>query len=152
MDLSARAPPARYAFCAVVKSAPDASSHQIYMFSGIEANLSSSGSGVVSGPTAQSIWVLTIPTFDWIPLDSSGDDAKGPGGRIAPACSTIGEHFVLSYGGRKTQGLPFDVECDDKANAAYLFDLNTLSWTDQFEPNQGTYEVPKKVYDVIGGK
>ena len=144
LDSSATVPPPRFAFCTALKSAPDGSSHQIYMFSGLEAT---PGIAYNKAPTAKSseVWVLTIPTFEWIKLDWSGSTTGDPVGRIAPSCVTIGEHYALSYGGRKS-------ECDDKGNAALLYDLNTLTWTDQFEPNRGTYKVPQKVYEMVGGK
>jgi hypothetical protein len=44
------------------------------------------------------------------------------------------------------------VTCDKKANAAFLFDVNTLTWTDEFTPNEGTYEIPSQVIELIGGK
>ena len=121
------------------------------MFSGLEAM---PGIAYNKAPTAKSseVWVLTIPTFEWIKLDWSGSTTGDPMGRIIPSCVTIGEHYVLSYGGRKSSGFTGTVECDDKGNAALLYDLNTLTWTDQFEPNQGTYKVPQKVYEMVGGK
>ena len=111
-------------------------------------------SDIKGGATVNSteVWVLTIPTFEWIQLDWSGSTTGDPKGRITPSCVTIGEHYVLSYGGRKTSGYYGTVDCDDEGNAALLYDLNTLTWTDQFEPNQGTYKVPQKVYQIVGGK
>ena len=79
--------------------------------------------------------------------------AADPVGRISPSCTAIGEHYIFYFGGRRTQNY-YDIplECDKKANAAFLFDLNTLNWTDQYVPNQGRYEIPQRVYDIVGGK
>ena len=122
------------------------------MFGGVEAKPSSSS--VLGGPTATSLWVLTIPTFEWIQLPFKAVSATAdPVGRISPSCTAIGEHYIFYFGGRRTQNY-YDIplECDKKANAAFLFDLNTLNWTDQYVPNQGKYEIPEPVYDIIGGK
>ena len=149
LDSSATVPLPRFAFCTALKSAPDGSSHQIYMFSGLEPP---SGGTVRGGPTTASLWVLTIPTFEWIQLPFKAVSIKAdPKGRITAACTAIGEHYIFYYGGRSTSSDYDPVACDKKANAAFLFDLNTLTWTDQFVPNQGRYEIPKSVYDVIGG-
>lgn len=80
---------------------------------------------------------------------STTGDTKG---RITSSCITIGENYVLSYGGRETNGYSEEVNCDNQGNAAVLYDLNTLTLTDQFMPNQGTYKVSQKVYQMIGGK
>ena len=121
------------------------------MFSGLEAN--PSRSDIKNGPTVTSVWVLTIPTFEWIQLSiRTKSTTADPKGRITPSCATIGEHFVLSYGGRGTDNYGGNVGCDKKANAAFLFDLNTQTWTDQFTPNEGTYKVPDEVISSIGGK
>ena len=121
------------------------------MFSGLEAPLS--GPTVKGGPTTTSLWVLTVPTFEWIQLPFKAvSTTADPKGRITPSCTTIGEHYIFYYGGR-CQDSYFGLKtCDKKANAAFLFDLNTLTWTDQFVPNQGRYEIPKNVYEIIGGK
>lgn len=33
----------------------------------------------------------------------------------------------------------------------FLFDVNTLVWTDRFTLNEGTYEIPSSAIDLIGG-
>ena len=143
-------PTSRHAFCTVVKSAPDGSSYQIYMFGGLEVD--PSHSEIWIGPAATSVWVLTIPTFEWIQLSiRSKSAATDPQGRKHPSCAAIGEHYLLAHGGIGTDGFG-SLRCDKKANAAFLFDLNTLTWTNEFVPNEGTYEVPSDVISSIGGK
>ena len=117
---------------------------------GLEASTPVDANG---GPTAQSIWVLSIPSFEWAQLQvASKTTAADPRGRIAPNCQAIGEHYIFYYGGRNTLTYYGSVTCDKKANAAFLFDINTLTWTDKFTPNEGTYEIPPQIIELIGGE
>jgi len=100
----------------------------------------------------QTIWVLSIPSFQWAQLTAnSKNEAADPGARLAPKCQAIGEHYIFYYGGTKPWNSSLSA-CDKKANAAFLFDVNTLTWTDEFTPNEGTYEVPPQVINLIGGR
>ncbi|RPA93037.1 hypothetical protein L873DRAFT_1847396 [Choiromyces venosus 120613-1] len=145
----ATVPTPRFAFCTAIKSASDGSSHQIYILGGLEA---SSSVNVKGGPTTTSIWVLSIPSFEWTQLAfKSKSTTADPKGRISPKCQAIGEHYIFYYGGRNVPSYFTIPTCDKKANAAFLFDINTLTWTDQFTPNEGTYEIPQGVIDLIGG-
>jgi len=143
-------PPPRFAFCTAVKSASDGSSHQIYIMGGLEA---STLINAKEGPTAKTIWVLSIPSFQWTQLPyTSKTTAADPSGRISPKCQAIGEHYIFYSGGRNTSSYSGAVTCDKKANAAFLFDINALTWTDTFTPNEGKYEIPSQVIELIGGK
>ena len=143
-------PPPRFAFCTAVKSASDGSSHQIYIMGGLEA---STLINAKEGPTAKTIWVLSIPSFQWTQLPyTSKTTAADPSGRISPKCQAIGEHYIFYYGGRNTSSYSGAVTCDKKANTAFLFDINALTWTDTFTPNEGKYEIPSQVIELIGGK
>ena len=143
-------PDPRFAFCTALKSASDGSSHQIYIMGGLEARTPTDARG---GPTAGTIWVLTIPSFQWAQLSAtSKTNAADPRARISPKCQAIGEHYIFYYGGRKALSYSGTVTCDNKANAAFLFDVNTLTWTNEFIPNEGRYEIPSKVIELIGGE
>jgi len=83
---------------------------------------------------------------------TSKNTAADPRGRISPKCQTIGEHYIFYYGGRNALTYSGSLTCDKKANAAFLFDVNTSTWTDEFTPNEGTYEVPPKIIALIGGE
>jgi len=101
---------------------------------------------------AGTIWVLSVPSFQWAQLSANSKNlAADPGTRFSPNCQTIGEHYIFYYGGNKFSNLR-DFVCDKRANAAFLFDVNTLTWTDEFTLNEGTYEVPPQVINLIGGK
>ncbi|KAG0633828.1 hypothetical protein HOY80DRAFT_1102574 [Tuber brumale] len=142
-------PDPRFAFCTALKSASDGSSHQIYIMGGVEPHSSVDARG---GPTATSLWVLSIPSLEWVQLPvTSKAVAANPGRRISPKCLAIGEHYIFYYGGRKAMDYSGTVTCDKRAKATFLFDVNTLSWTDEFTPNEGKYEIPPTVVDVIGG-
>ncbi|KAG0638828.1 hypothetical protein HOY80DRAFT_130402 [Tuber brumale] len=145
----AAVPTPRFAFCTAVKSAPDGSSHQIYIMGGLEAGTSVNARG---GPTTTSVWVLSIPSFEWVQLPfKSKSTAADPKGRISPKCQAIGEHYIFYYGGRNVPSYYNVPVCDKKANAAFLFDVNTMTWTDEYTPNEGKYEISPGVIGLIGG-
>ncbi|RPB09251.1 hypothetical protein P167DRAFT_577365 [Morchella conica CCBAS932] len=140
-------PPPRTEFCTVAVSAADNSSHQILMLGGVEANATGDG----TGDTVTTIWALTLPSFDWVLLPSAVlDEAADPGGRISPKCEVIGERYVFQFGGRKAISYDFPT-CDVNASAAFLWDINTGTWTDTFLVDNGAYEVSSEVRAVIGG-
>ena len=117
---------------------------------GLEAG---SSADVTGGPTTIAIWVLSIPSFEWTQLPfKAKNTAADPKGRIAPSCQAIGEHYIFYYGGRNVPSYYNVPSCDKKADAAFLFDVNTLTWTDEFTPNEGTYEIPQNVLGLIGGE
>ncbi|KAG0132782.1 hypothetical protein HOY82DRAFT_642259 [Tuber indicum] len=142
-------PAPRFAFCTALKSSLDGSSYQIYIMGGLEALTSLNATG---GATSTSIWVLSIPSFEWAQLSvTSKTTAADPRARISPKCRAIGEHYIFYYGGRNAAVDLTTVNCDKQANAAFLMDVNTLTWTDKFAPNEGTYEIPTEVVGLIGG-
>jgi len=143
-------PGARFAFCTALKAAPDGSSYQIYIMGGLEAGASTD---ITEARSTGAIWVLSIPSFEWAQLSSkTKTTVADPGGRISPKCQAIGEHYIFYYGGSRADYNTGWITCDDKANAAFLFDVNTSTWTDEFTPNKGTYEIPQEVIKLIGGR
>ncbi|KAG0643312.1 hypothetical protein HOY80DRAFT_1094232 [Tuber brumale] len=142
-------PAPRSSFCTALKSASDGSSHQIYIMGGHEPSVFIDEP---EGPTVSSVWVLSIPTFQWAQLPiTTKTTAADPRARISPKCQAIGEHYLFLYGGMSSLGYSGDVACDKGARAAFLLDVNTLTWTDEFTPNGGTYEIPRPVIGLIGG-
>jgi len=104
------------------------------------------------GATAGTIWALSIPSFDWALLPvAPNTTALNPGARISPKCRAIGEHYIFYYCGNAL-GYANSITYDKKANAAFLFDVNTLTWIDEFTPNEGTCKIPSKVIELIGRK
>ncbi|KAG0643313.1 hypothetical protein HOY80DRAFT_1094242 [Tuber brumale] len=142
-------PAPRFAFCTALKSAPDGSSHQIYILGGLEGSTQPNSKG---GPAATSVWVLSIPSFEWAQLPVMPKTlAADPRVRISPKCLAIGEHYIFYYGGRNSFDDTTAAICDKQADAAFLLDVNTLRWTDEFTPNEGKYEIPPQVIGLIGG-
>jgi len=116
---------------------------------GLEASPTGDRDGVTTG----TIWVLTIPSFEWTQLPyTSKTPAADPSGRMSPKCQAIGEHYIFYYGGIKTPSSFGNITCDKKGDVAFLFDVNTLTWIDQFTPNEGRYEIPSQVIELIGGE
>ncbi|KAF2261136.1 hypothetical protein CC78DRAFT_619630 [Lojkania enalia] len=134
-------PSGRWRFCAVAASAPDNSSHNIYIYAGESPN---------AQPDAYSdMWILSIPSFHWIHIDVYSPPRKALG------CTTVAERYMVTYGGIK---LGWDKEgdedeCDQENYGLRLFDLSNLAWTSWYEGPSATnaFTVPKLVYDVIGG-
>jgi len=143
-------PGARFAFCTALKAASDGSSYQIYIMGGLEVGASADP---MEARSTGAIWVLSIPSLEWVQLSSKTKTAVAdPGGRISPRCQAIGEHYIFYYGGNRAEDYTNWITCDEKANVAFLFDVNTSTWTDEFTPNKGTYEIPQEVIKLIGGR
>lgn len=146
--------------CAVAASAPDGSSTNIYMFGG--QNLIPAGNQT----QYSDMWILTIPSFTWISVDTSGQSV--PYGRTGHTCNIWNGQIVVvgGYTGPQTNGLG----CD---SGFYVFDATKLTWQNKYnaltggnplnqQPAQAKdsfalsgsygYQVPMAVQSVIGGK
>ncbi|KAF8544371.1 hypothetical protein BDD12DRAFT_873078 [Trichophaea hybrida] len=135
-------PDPRSDMCWAVVSAQDNSSHQIIMYGGRSTNdLEIDGS----------VWVLSIPSFDWVRLPgNSTDSSREPGKRVNPTCVLVGNKYMLSWGGRRYLKNGGNLQCDKYGNAVFLLDINKGDWVDQYEVGQH-YLVPEAVVKVIGG-
>ncbi|CUS07459.1 unnamed protein product [Tuber aestivum] len=116
-------------FCAAAVVAPDKTSFTIYVYGGYK------GSGHVKGT-----WALTMPYFQWIPLDSSGEPELG---RSGTTCQTVGGQLALVRGRAK------EIERGDPNGGTYFYDMTNLTWSLEYQPSE--YQVPKTIYDIIGG-
>lgn len=136
-------PDPRANFCTVVKEAPDGSSWQVFIYGG--------GSGQELFPT-DTVWVLSIPSFDWIKLPGNATDStRTAGKRWDPACVNVGKRYMLSWGGRHYAGAKDDLSCDLNGNNVFLMDLTSGMWVDKFDVDAGEYQVPQPVVAAIGG-
>ncbi|RYP19242.1 hypothetical protein DL765_003443 [Monosporascus sp. GIB2] len=146
------APRVRVNPCAVVFSAPDASSFNIYMYGG--QNLL---------PTDEQtqytdVWILTVPSFTWIKVDIESSSYEPPA-RAGHHCAPRDGQLVVvgGYVGR-------DIPCDNPG--VYVFDASGLQWRDRFEAADHPaddhadnsvlagsygYRVPEPVQSVVGG-
>lgn len=121
--------------CWTVVSAQDNSSHQIITFGGTRS---------LEQVSSRKVWALTLPSFDWIELGGNATDpTRAPGERVDPGCATVGNRYMLSWGGRGNA-------CDSEGNAVFLFDISQGKWVDDYKVDQ-EYLVPDAVVAVIGG-
>lgn len=150
-------PPIRVNPCAVAASSADGSSVEVYMYGG--QNLVPAGSQT----QYSDIWVLTIPSFTWIQINTSTQSV--PPARAGHTCNIWNSQMVVVGGYVGTQ-----LECDSPG--IYVFNLSSLSWQNSYvaldggnilnnqksqenDPSalQGSYgfRVPDQVQRVIGG-
>ncbi|KAK6718180.1 hypothetical protein SNK05_001340 [Fusarium graminearum] len=134
--------------CAVIASAPDASSFQIYMFGGQDLPFGNQ-------TQYNDMYILTIPSFTWIKVDQN--DKNRPAPRAGHSCAMYDGQIVV------VGGVGEDIKCDP---GIYVFDATSLEWKDKFTAGDHNpdhypdnfvlagshgYEVPDAVREVIGG-
>ena len=138
-------PKPRLVPCSIIARAKDGSSYNIYMFGGLS---------LVSKLFRYSdVWVLSIPSFKWFLVDTKLSTMwVTPPGYVGMTCHIVGGGSkMLVYGGRESgvSDLISEFNCDDKTGV-HVFDMTKLTWEKDYDPN-GEYQVPKEIYDVIGG-
>jgi hypothetical protein len=137
---SGNSPAIRVNACAVVFSAPDGSSHNIYMYGG--QNLIPYG----NQKQYSDMWILTVPSFTWIKVDTK--DQPLPPARAGMTCDAYNGQIVVVGG-----YVGADVSCDSPG--VYVFDAYKLSWTNKFKgsatKSAAAYSVPQLVVNEIGG-
>ncbi|KAH8149398.1 uncharacterized protein LAJ45_06477 [Morchella importuna] len=104
--------------CAVVGSASDGSSHNIYFFGG--QNLVPYGEQV----QYNDMWILSIPSFSWIKVDTDGQTV--PSARAGHTCELHGSDMVV-IGGYVGQ----ELSCDSPG--IYVFDAYTTQWKTEYK-------------------
>lgn len=94
------------------------------------------------------MWILTIPSFSWIQVDTSGQSI--PPARAGHTCELHGSEMVV-IGGYVGQ----ELSCDSPG--IYVFDASATEWKTSYsfstekESVAETYQVPKIVIQKIGG-
>jgi hypothetical protein len=121
--------------CTVVGSAPDNSSHNIYMFGGWD-------------PTQPDTWydevyVLSLPSFTWVKMYH----AESP--RYGHTCHKVGRQMITT-GGRNIRRNVTDY-CDWELHGIAVLDMPSMTWGSVFNATLGQYEVSTGVVDKIGG-
>ena len=138
-------PPWRYMGCSVTVSAPDHSSHSIYVFGGW---------GNSFGGSDGNVYVLSIPSFRWIRVNEDSNR------RSRHSCNLLGSHTMLVVGGVQPIGqqvVPPDATgCDTIpmfAQGLGMFSLNTHTWATNYDPSEGAarYEIHTNISNIIGG-
>ncbi|KAJ5744849.1 hypothetical protein N7533_009719 [Penicillium manginii] len=125
-------PAPRTDFCLVAVSAPDNSSHSIYLYGG-------KGEAKVYDQT----YVLSIPSFTWIKI------MEGASPRYAHSCHVVGKSQMLTVGGARYDNITEG--CDWEYKSVAILNLNTIQWGNVFDYNANEYTLPAKIYNVIGG-
>ncbi|KAF8456848.1 hypothetical protein BDZ91DRAFT_744880 [Kalaharituber pfeilii] len=122
--------------CAVVASASDGSSHNLYLYGGYDGDKRIVGD----------IYILSLPSFHWVKGDKGVENPK-----VGHACAKVHDKYMVVHRGINHSPTSF---CD-RYGGIELFDLSTLEWTTklnvQSESEKGRYEVPEGLYKVIGG-
>ena len=119
-------------FCAVVASAEDGSSHNIYIYAGLDHD-----------NNAKNVYVLSLPSFHWIPVIGVLQR------RVGHKCARVQERYLVSYRGEET---PPDLQWD-RNQGLEIFDISTSQWMESFTVSgESKYTVPEKVYRIIGGE
>ncbi|KAI5838414.1 putative cell wall anchored protein, partial [Morchella snyderi] len=126
-------PNARVDFCLVVASAPDGSSHNIYMH----------GGRGTSGDYYDDIHVLSIPSFTWTKIYS------GTAYRYGMKCHLAGNRQMITVGG--SQEGSWTDNCDWEYRSIAFYDMSTTEWGPTFFADAAPYQVPRRIIDVIGG-
>ena len=138
-------PPWRYMGCSVIVSAPDQSSHSIYVFGGW---------GNSFGGSDGNVYVLSLPSFRWIRVNEDSNR------RLRHRCNLLGNHTMLVVGGVQPIGQqvmpPDGTGCDTSpmfAQGLGMFSLNNHTWTTNYNPSEGAapYGIHPSISNVIGG-
>ncbi|KAL7946464.1 hypothetical protein V8C42DRAFT_320682 [Trichoderma barbatum] len=125
--------------CAVVATASDSSSYNIYYYGGYD--------GLdPTKPFHDDVWVLSLPSFTWTRIND-GTDSHG---RVGHKCLTPYPDQMMIIGG-DTSVPGTTIPCLENGPVV-MFNLTSGKWMDSYDPTvYGDYGVPDKVQAVIGG-
>ncbi|TVY82831.1 Kelch repeat-containing protein [Lachnellula suecica] len=126
--------------CAVVASAQDGTSHNIYWYGGFD--------GIdATKPFSDDVWILSIPSFMWMKVHS-GNSTHGRAGHrcVKPYPDQM---FVIGgYTALPSTGPP---QCVG-GNIIQIFNLSSALWVDKYNPSVwSNYTVPSMISVMIGG-
>ncbi|KAK0630774.1 hypothetical protein B0T17DRAFT_590186 [Bombardia bombarda] len=142
-------PQMRRRFCAGATWAADQSSYNIYLYGGASIPPSPS-------PGFDDVYILTIPSFQWIklyPSPSGSNQTTGQYPHHSLTCNVISSAQMLIIGGTFPAG---GADCDAPDQfGTHNLDLgeqnpDRLPWR-LFVPNLTAYAVPDPVLAVVGG-
>ena len=106
----------------------------------------------------EEVYVLSIPSFQWISIYDQGNQEALLGlkdvGRMGHTCHLYGDRQMIVLGGNITSGAnPINIElCNTSWPALRVLDNTTFVWQTQFNPTPVDYAVPEQVYSIIGGR
>ncbi|KAF2845395.1 kelch repeat protein-like protein [Plenodomus tracheiphilus IPT5] len=105
--------------CTTVAAAADGSSYNVYMYGG--QNLQPA-----QAQTQKSdMWILSVPSFTWIKVDQGTSQQTAPPARAGHQCH-VWDGQLIVVGGYVGQ----EISCD--APGIYVFNMTSLSWSNQF--------------------
>lgn len=133
-------PSTRARGCAVVATASDSSSFNIYYYGGYD--------GIhPTDPFHDDVWVLSLPSFSWTQINNGTVSHA----RAGHKCFTPYPDQMMIIGGFTP--LPGSTIPCLEDGPIVMFNLTSGEWMDSYDPTiYGEYGVPDKVQAVIGGK
>lgn len=139
-------PPALARGCAVVATAKDKSSYNIYYYGGydgldLDANFN------------DDVWILSLPSFMWMQVSAS----TGSHARAGHQCVMPYPDQMITIGGR-TSNTGNNEAClggagdSDTPSMLQAYNLTQAEWMDSYDPKSwNEYGVPQMIYMMIGG-
>ncbi|PNP47360.1 hypothetical protein TGAMA5MH_01177 [Trichoderma gamsii] len=134
-------PSTRARGCAVVATASDSSSFNIYYYGGYD--------GIhVTEPFHDDVWVLSLPSFTWTQINNGTETHA----RAGHKCFTPYPDQLMVFGGYPPlTGTLSKPNCLE-VGPVVIFNLTSGEWMDSYDPTKyGDYGVPEKVQAIIGG-
>ncbi|KAF4335944.1 hypothetical protein FBEOM_10213 [Fusarium beomiforme] len=132
-------PGARTRGCAVVATASDRSSFNIFYYGGFD--------GVHPlDDFSDDVWVLSLPSFTWIKIN----EGKSLHARAGHKCFMPYPDQMLVFGGYTPQA-GTSITCLDKGPIVN-FNVTSGQWLDSYDPDEySDYGVHEKIHSEIGG-
>ncbi|PSN68484.1 hypothetical protein BS50DRAFT_366427 [Corynespora cassiicola Philippines] len=128
-------PPPRVDFCTIIASAPDNSSHNIYLYAGRDHT------GANGTVFYDDIYVLSLPSFTWINI------YQGKSPRYGHTCHLVGGRQMITVGGHNRH----QNKCDWEKKSVAVLDLPTLGWGSVFHAGYSQYELSSNLTTALGG-
>jgi LPXTG-motif cell wall-anchored protein len=135
-------PKPRVNFCTVVTSAPDNSSHHIYLYAGNDPTIHKNNDPYNNYTSYDDVYVLTIPSFEWTAVYTDGASP-----RWGHNCHRAGKRQMVTVGGNITNS----GDCDWELKGVAFLDLTTVTWGSVFQANSSDYQVAQKLLPATGG-
>ncbi|KAF2812788.1 uncharacterized protein BDZ99DRAFT_495966 [Mytilinidion resinicola] len=130
-------PPPRIDSCVVLASAPDNSSHNIYLYGGRDPTSSNM-------TLYDDIYALSLPSFTWTLIYT------GSSPRWGHTCHIVGpgKRQLLTVGGSLNKTTD---HCDWEVRGVAIYDLSAALWGTVFIEDAPAYNVTPAIVKVIGG-
>ncbi|OCK74540.1 hypothetical protein K432DRAFT_429967 [Lepidopterella palustris CBS 459.81] len=131
-------PPPRIDSCVVLASAPDNSSHNIYLYGGRDPT-------TPNITLYDDIYALSLPSFIWTNIYGPGSSP-----RWGHTCHIVGagKRQLLTVGGSLNKTLN---DCDWEVRGVAIYDLSAALWGTVFNANAPAYNVTPAIVKAVGG-